>query len=157
MVLNEYGCIVRDVWLEVPLHFPHVATDAWVVMPNHAHVIVRLLASDPQLGSLSQKIECFGRPVAGSLATIVRSFKAATTRAVRERRQERVLVWQPRFWERRLVDDRGLRTARLYTVRSPSRWQGTWLPHRGMDEFTVDREPEPSASAASPTDTDSPT
>jgi REP element-mobilizing transposase RayT len=141
MSLNEYGCIARDAWLEVPLHFPHVATDAWVVMPNHVHVIVRLLASDPRLESLSQKIECFGKPIAGSLATIVRSFKAATTRAVREQHQQCVLVWQPRFWERRLTDDRALRTARQYIDKNPSRWQGPWLPQSGMQEFALDREP----------------
>ncbi len=42
MVLNEYGCIVHDLWLEVPLYLVHAVTDAWVVMPNHVHAIVRL-------------------------------------------------------------------------------------------------------------------
>ncbi len=75
--------------LEVPLHFMHAVTDAWVVMPNHVQAIVRLLASDPKLALPSHETERFGRPVARSVATIVRSFKAATTRAVRGRRQER--------------------------------------------------------------------
>jgi len=46
MVLNEHGCIVRDLWLEVSLHLVHAVTDAWLVMPNHVHAIVRLLVGD---------------------------------------------------------------------------------------------------------------
>ena len=92
MVLNEHGCIVRDIWREVPLHLVHAVTDAWVVMPKHVLAIVRLLASDPKPALPSHETERFGRPVAGPVATIVRSFKAATTRTARTargRRQER--------------------------------------------------------------------
>lgn len=35
MMLNERGRIVETCWLEIPLHFPHVELDAYVIMPNH--------------------------------------------------------------------------------------------------------------------------
>ena len=31
MHLNELGRMVRDCWLDVPLHFPDVVQDAWIV------------------------------------------------------------------------------------------------------------------------------
>ena len=42
MRLNPYGCMVVDVWNNLPNHFPTVALDAFVVMPNHVHGIIVL-------------------------------------------------------------------------------------------------------------------
>jgi REP element-mobilizing transposase RayT len=40
MRLNEVGRIVEDVLHAIPDHFPHVALDEYVVMPDHLHVIL---------------------------------------------------------------------------------------------------------------------
>ena len=40
MVLNALGEIVWACWREIPIHFPHVELDAFVVMPNHVHGII---------------------------------------------------------------------------------------------------------------------
>jgi putative transposase len=40
MILNEYGRIVQQCWLEIPDHFPHAELDGFMVMPNHVHGIV---------------------------------------------------------------------------------------------------------------------
>jgi hypothetical protein len=37
---NALGGIVRDCWREIPTHFPHVVTDAFVLMPDHIHGIL---------------------------------------------------------------------------------------------------------------------
>jgi REP element-mobilizing transposase RayT len=29
--------VVEDSWIAIPDHFPHCATDEYVVMPNHLH------------------------------------------------------------------------------------------------------------------------
>ena len=73
MLLNPAGQVVRDCWLQVPLHFPHVIPDDFVVMPNHMHQLVRLAAPDDRIGQPCKRIERFGAPVVGSLATILRS------------------------------------------------------------------------------------
>jgi len=44
--LNDYGRIVENVWKELPLHFPLVELDRFVVMPNHFHAIVVIV--DPR-------------------------------------------------------------------------------------------------------------
>jgi hypothetical protein len=40
MLLNEYGKIVADCWREIPIHYPCVEIDAFIVMPNHIHGII---------------------------------------------------------------------------------------------------------------------
>ena len=42
MRLNEAGQRVQSVWDDLPLHYPHLILDAFVVMPNHVHGIVVL-------------------------------------------------------------------------------------------------------------------
>ena len=39
-MLNEFGEIAMKYWDAIPCHFPYVATDEFVIMPNHIHGIV---------------------------------------------------------------------------------------------------------------------
>jgi putative transposase len=43
VVENANASIVRDCWLDLPNHYPHISLDAFVVMPDHIHGIVVLL------------------------------------------------------------------------------------------------------------------
>ncbi|WP_221251714.1 transposase [Desulfuromonas versatilis] len=45
MRLNDAGLIARQCWIEIPVHFPQVKLDEFVVMPNHIHGI--LVITDP--------------------------------------------------------------------------------------------------------------
>ena len=38
--ISEIGEIAEKYWFEIPVHFPFVKLDAFVVMPNHIHVII---------------------------------------------------------------------------------------------------------------------
>lgn len=40
MFLSEFGQIAQKYWIEIPLHFPYVELDEFVVMPNHIHGII---------------------------------------------------------------------------------------------------------------------
>jgi REP element-mobilizing transposase RayT len=42
--LNDFGQIVHDFWRQVPVHFPRVSIDTFVVMPNHLHAIIVIRA-----------------------------------------------------------------------------------------------------------------
>ena len=43
VVENANASIVRNCWLDLPNHYPHISLDAFVVMPDHIHWIVVLL------------------------------------------------------------------------------------------------------------------
>jgi putative transposase len=47
MCLNDAGRMVERWWLELNRRFPHVSTDAYVVMPNHFHGIVVIHSRPP--------------------------------------------------------------------------------------------------------------
>src|ERR1035437_7791175 len=52
MQLNEYGEIVRDVWLETPTIRPNVELSEWVIMPNHFHANLTVNRSGGSRGVL---------------------------------------------------------------------------------------------------------
>ena len=40
MHLSEIGQIASEMWREIPVHFPFIGLDAFVVMPDHIHGII---------------------------------------------------------------------------------------------------------------------
>ncbi len=40
MILNDAGIIAEECWKDIPVHFPNVLLDEWVIMPNHIHGII---------------------------------------------------------------------------------------------------------------------
>jgi len=40
MVLNKWGEIVYDCWMDLPNHYPNCELDEFVVIPNHVHGII---------------------------------------------------------------------------------------------------------------------
>lgn len=100
MRLNGVGCIVEGCWSEIPVHFPALMTDAFVVMPNHIHGIVWLARAGH----------------APPLPVVIGSFKAAASRTAGRP------LWQRSFHDRVIRDDCELRAFRQYVADNPLRW-----------------------------------
>ena len=118
--LSLPGDIVRATWHDLPRHLPDVEVDALVVIPNHVHGILALHGRGTACRAPS---EAFGRPVPGSIPTIVRSFKSSATREVnRLRGTPGAAVWQRGYFEHiiRTTDD--LDRLRRYVESNPLRW-----------------------------------
>ena len=124
MVLNEVGEMVKEVWVAIPKHFPNVESGVFVVMPNHFHGIITIkVGARHAVPQQESAIERFGKPVSGSLPTIIRSFKSATTRAFREfsgHSEER--LWQQSYYEHVIRNERDLKTIYEYIVANPMNW-----------------------------------
>ena len=103
------------------------------LLPNHLHAIVMLNelgenANGQDPGSSSQICNAtstrFGKPVPGSLATIVRSVKSAAARHI-----SRLVgtpggkVWQRGYYDRIIRDEDELDKIRRYVVDNPWRWE----------------------------------
>ena len=134
MRLNDAGRSVEQCWNEIPAHFPNVELDAFVIMPNHIHGVlwitktvgarhaVPLQHAVPQHND-TPGMEQFGRPVAGSIPTIMRSFKSAVTKRINEmRRTPGVPVWQRNYYEHIIRNDESLNLIREYIVNNPLQW-----------------------------------
>ncbi len=106
MVLNEYGKIADECWRAIPAHFPFVELGAYVVIPNHVHGVIVIIDDDRVDAKASARrgaiyrapttTEKFGKPVKGSLPTIIRTYKAAVTRRL-EREMNATGIWQRNY------------------------------------------------------------
>ena len=55
MILNKFGEIAKNSWVEIPKHFKNVALDEFIVMPNHVHGIVIIVVGNAYMRSLQSK------------------------------------------------------------------------------------------------------
>ncbi len=123
MRLNHLGQIAFDFWQEIPEHFSHIELDTFVVMPNHLHGI--LLITHKPLGAQKScaPTEQFGKPVPGSISTVIRSYKGAVSRQIN-------IIWNTKgqsIWQRNLYehisrDEKSLNNIRQYILENPQRW-----------------------------------
>jgi len=99
---NKIGGIVMSCWNEIPSHFPYVALDAFVVMPNHIHGI--LLFTDVVAGH--------ARP----LPVVIGSFKSAVSKRIG------TSIWQRSYWDRIIRNEEERNLTRHYVEDNPLRW-----------------------------------
>ena len=122
--VNTLGKIVQECWNEILVHFPHVSIDAFVIMSNH--VLGILVIHD--LGSRgtiyrapTPTTEQFGKPTAGSLPTIIRTFKSAITRRA-GRELNLGNIWQRNYYEHILRDQADYERIAGYILDNPVNW-----------------------------------
>jgi REP element-mobilizing transposase RayT len=128
VVLNVAGAIAERCWLQIPVHFPHVETDEYVIMPNHVHGIIIVSDGGTRRGKAclapTRAIERFGKPIAGSIPTIIGSYKSAVTRAINEiNSMSGVSIWQRNYYEHVIRNDNDLYEIRKYIRDNPAKWE----------------------------------
>jgi REP element-mobilizing transposase RayT len=71
-----------------------------------------------------QKFEKFGKPVPGSISTIVRSFKSAVTKQINEMRNTPTApVWQSNYYEHIIQSEKEYLTIEAYIENNPANWR----------------------------------
>ena len=123
MRLNRYGEIAGECFKAIARHFDNVAVDEFVIMPNHIHGIVVIINVGARHAVPVQSLGRFGKPMANSLPTIVRSFKSATTKRINDLRQTSgAPVWQRNYYEHVIRNEPSLHRIREYIGNNPARW-----------------------------------
>ena len=124
MVLNHAGHAALQCWQAIPDHFPHAELDAFVMMPNHVHGIVVIADRRGTACRAPTQVEQFGHPVAGSIPTVIRSFKSAVTKRINEiRNTPGAKVWQRNYYEHIIRDEGELKRMREYITNNPVQWE----------------------------------
>lgn len=131
MILNELGRITTGCWLQLPEHFPEIAIDEFIAMPNHVHFVVLIGAASQVVGAQhaapsKKRGSAVGTRAVlpGSLGALVRSFKSAVTRKVNEYRSSPgARVWQRNYYERVIRDAVELGAIRKYISDNPTNWE----------------------------------
>ena len=121
--LSHVGEIAHSCWLEIPQHFPNVRTDKFVVMPNHLHGVLVIEQRARHAVPLREPIEALGKPVHGSVPTIVCSYKSAVTHLTRKHLGKQTFqLWQSNYFERILRDGDEFSNAVRYILENPLMW-----------------------------------
>ena len=122
LLLNSLGELVEKCWMDIPDHFPNVEVKPFVVMPNHIHGIITIYEDDGR-GMIyrAPTTEKFGRPVIGSVPTIIRTYKASVSRIAR-RELGMVKIWQRNYYEHIIWNELELNNIAGYISINPETW-----------------------------------
>jgi len=95
-----------------------VTVDAYVVMPDHLHGLLLIVGARH---GVPQR-EAYGKPVPGSIPSIVRSFKSASTlRVKRKVGLPEGGIWERDYHEHVVRSERALVRIREYILNNPAR------------------------------------
>ena len=103
VLLNQTGKIADKYWNKIPEYFPFVELDEYVIMPNHIHGIIGINESAQE-----------------SLSKIIRWFKGRTTYEIRK--SGGMFLWQGRFYDQIVRNDRSHYAIRKYIADNPVNW-----------------------------------
>ena len=124
MCLNVFGKIAESCWYGLPNHYPHIGLDAFVIMPNHVHMIIQINDAASVGAGLRPAPTSATVPInRHSLSEIVRAFKSFSSRCINELRNTvGQPVWQRNYFERVIRNEDELRRAREYILNNPLKW-----------------------------------
>ena len=127
MQLSSMGRIAEEYWRLIPKHFSHAELEAFVVMPNHIHGII-ILDDDARTGTIYRAptpaptpTEQFQKPVAGSIPTIMRTYKASVSRRIQKEHHE-TNIWQRNYYEHIVRDQADYERIAGYILSNPVNW-----------------------------------
>lgn len=108
------GRIAKARWEALPVHHPGISLDAFVVMPNHVHGIICLERAADSACAV---------PTRTSLSSVIGGYKSSVTKYVRAALPSiETTIWQRRFFDHIIRDERDLNRVREYVVFNPVRW-----------------------------------
>ena len=120
MRLNDVGRIVEEVWEALPVHFPDVELDAFVVMPNHVHGIVVLNGGAQFIAPHNNQGAINRTPTLGG---IIRALKARCTHRINQSRGAHGFqIWQRNYYEHVMRNESSLQEIREYIANNPAQW-----------------------------------
>jgi putative transposase len=117
MKLNSCGAIADSVWKAIPLHYPEVNNNVFIIMPNHIHGII-IIQNAKRAGQRPAPTK--GHP----LSEIVRAFKSYTSREINERSSyPGTKVWQRGYYEHVIRNEEEYTRIGDYILFNTARWE----------------------------------
>jgi len=123
MILNEYGCIVKNEWTRTTNVRDNVKLDMFVVMPNHFHGIISVINDGRGVLQYAPTTSVFRSP-SQTIGAIVRGFKSAVTKRLNGMQGVAGRpVWQRNYYEHVIRNEDELNRIREYIINNPLQWQ----------------------------------
>jgi len=107
VILSQIGVAVDGAIREIPVHYPDVILDKYVIMPNHIHLILILNRdSDTQRDSDNPS----------DISRVICQTKGAVTKRCQKN------IWQKSFYDHIIRDENDYLTKWEYIDENPARW-----------------------------------
>ena len=119
--LSNIGEIVKECWLNIPIHYPNVLLDQYVIMPNHVHGIIIIDYPREKWGQNITSKNRFQHLLSGSLGAVIRGFKIGVTKWCLQNTPYRN-IWQRNFYEHVIRNDQSHAILQEYIANNPCNW-----------------------------------
>jgi REP element-mobilizing transposase RayT len=139
MKLNALGQIAQREWERLQKRFKHIELGAFVIMPDHVHGIIIIRygwgtadsfrhdnLQDPRRAPTGETVtvEQFGKPVSGSIPTIVRSYKSSVALRINYARPgDTTPIWQRNYYEHVIRNEKDMQAKWDYVESNPANWE----------------------------------
>ena len=117
MIENKIGKIVRKVYSDIPNYYKNIKLDEFIIMPNHIHSIIIITKYIKNINE--NKKTHFGL-----LSKVIKSFKEATTRELKEKFSYTSLAWQRSFYDHIIRNEKSYFRIKKYIRENPENWEG---------------------------------
>ena len=114
MILNKFGEITKNFWVEIPKHVNNITLDEFIVMPNHIHGIV-LIVGNAYMRSLQNRTKML-------LSRIIQQYKSSVTREINSLQNDFCFKWHKSFYDHIIRNEKTLNKIREYIVSNPLKW-----------------------------------
>ncbi len=122
MQLNDLGNYVKQCWENIPMFFPQVRIDEFVIMPNHLHGIIEIIEQVKGKCNLPLQSRAAQKGTSQTIGSIVRGFKAGVTSWARKN-SEIFDVWQRNYYEHIIRDEKSYLQIYEYIQNNPILWE----------------------------------
>ena len=121
LALNEYGKIVEQCLLAIPLINENIVLDEFVIMPNHLHAIIIMNKPYVQSGRANVSPLREHHSKIKTIGYIIGQFKSSVTKAVQQNGLFE-FAWQRNFYEHIIKNEVELYQIREYIINNPLNW-----------------------------------
>ncbi len=123
MILNQYGEIANQCWLEIPNHFPNVELDEYIIMPNHIHEII--VINEQNVGAIHElPLQNQYQRRKMLIPKIIGRFKMNSAKQINQlRHTPNIPVWQRNYYEHIIRNENELNKIREYIINNPLHWE----------------------------------
>jgi REP element-mobilizing transposase RayT len=115
LITTTIGDYTTKCWEAIPDHHPFIELDAFILMPDHLHGILRINNCKPPSRQKNQ----FG-PQYENLGQAIRGFKSAVKAYAIKNNID--FQWHTRYYDRIIHDEQGLFRVRHYIQANPANW-----------------------------------
>ena len=122
-ILSEIGLTVDEAVRAIPDHYDGVCVDKYVIMPNHIHLLLRIVGSGGRIISAPTGAAFEKQNV--SVSTIVGSLKRYVSRELG------ISIWQKSYYDHVIRDDYDYQLRWQYIENNPAKW--------ALDEYNPEK------------------